>query len=54
MRRLDDTLRRYHSRAVDSVEVIEELIALAKDISAANARSGELGLSTEELNLAGA
>lgn len=26
--RLDDTLRRYHNRAVDSVQVIEELIAL--------------------------
>ena len=47
--RLDETLRRYHNRAVDSVQVIEELIALAKDISAANARSSELGLSTEEL-----
>jgi type I restriction enzyme R subunit len=47
--RLDDTLRRYHNRAVDSVQVIEELIALAKDISAANARSTELGLNSEEL-----
>ena len=47
--RLDDTLRRYHNRAVDSVQVIEELIALAKDISAASARSAELGLNTEEL-----
>ncbi|AWV20097.1 Type I restriction-modification system restriction subunit (plasmid) [Roseomonas mucosa] len=47
--RLDETLRRYHNRAVDSVQVIEELIALAKDISAANARGAELGLSTEEL-----
>jgi type I restriction enzyme R subunit len=47
--RLDDTLRRYHNRAVDSVQVIEELIALANDISAANARSEELGLSSEEL-----
>ncbi|MDR6954740.1 type I restriction enzyme R subunit [Ancylobacter sp. 3268] len=47
--RLDDALRRYHNRAVDSVQVIEELIALAKDISAANARSAELGLNTEEL-----
>lgn len=47
--RLDDTLRRYHNRAVDSVQVIEELIALAKDISAANARSAELGLNSEEL-----
>jgi type I restriction enzyme, R subunit len=47
--RLDDTLRRYHNRAVDSVQVIEELIALAKDISAASARSVELGLNTQEL-----
>jgi type I restriction enzyme R subunit len=47
--RLDETLRRYHNRAVDSLQVIEELIALAKDISAANARSSELGLNTEEL-----
>lgn len=47
--RLDDTLRRYHNRAVDSVQVIEELIALAKDISAANARSADLGLNPEEL-----
>lgn len=47
--RLDDTLRRYHNRAVDSVQVIEELIALAKDISAGNARSAELGLTSEEL-----
>ena len=30
--RLDETLRRYHNRAVDSLQVIEELIALAKDI----------------------
>jgi type I restriction enzyme R subunit len=47
--RLDETLRRYHNRAVDSVQVIEELIALAKDISAANARTLELGLNSEEL-----
>jgi type I restriction enzyme, R subunit len=47
--RLDETVRRYHNRAVDSVQVIEELIALAKDISAANARSTELGLTSEEL-----
>ena len=31
------------------MQVIEELIALAKDIGAANAWSAELGLSTEEL-----
>lgn len=47
--RLEETLRRYHNRAVDSVQVIEELISLAKDISAATERGAELGLSGEEL-----
>jgi type I restriction enzyme R subunit len=47
--RLDETLRRYHNRAVDSLQVIEELIALAKEIRATQARSGELGMSDEEL-----
>lgn len=47
--RLDDTIRRYHNRAVDSLQVIEELIALARDISAANTRGAELGLDSEEL-----
>ena len=47
--RLDDTLRRYHNRAVDSVQVIEELISLARDITASDARGTELGLNTEEL-----
>jgi type I restriction enzyme R subunit len=47
--RLEETLRKYHNRAVDSVQVIEELIALARDISAASARGMELGLNAEEL-----
>lgn len=47
--RLDETLRRYHNRAVDSVQVIEELIALAKEINESNARGAELGLNVEEL-----
>lgn len=47
--RLEETLRRYHNRAVDSVQVIEELIALAREIAAANMRGDELGLSPEEL-----
>ncbi len=47
--RLDETLRRYHNRAVDSVQVIEELIELARAVSAANARGTELGLTEEEL-----
>jgi type I restriction enzyme R subunit len=47
--RLDETLRRYHNRAVDSLQVIEELIALAKEIRATHARSAELGMSDEEM-----
>lgn len=47
--RLDETLRKYHNRAVDSVQVIEELIALAHDIKAHAARAAELGLSQEEV-----
>jgi type I restriction enzyme R subunit len=47
--RLDETLRRYHNRAVDSLQVIEELIALAVDLNAARARGEELGLNGEEL-----
>jgi type I restriction enzyme R subunit len=47
--RLDETLRKYHNRAVDSVQVIEELIALANDIRANAARAAELGLSQEEV-----
>lgn len=47
--RLEETLRRYHNRAVDSVQVIEELIALAREISAASARGTELDMSAEEL-----
>jgi|HubBroStandDraft_6_1064221.scaffolds.fasta_scaffold2802252_1 type I site-specific restriction-modification system R (restriction) subunit len=41
--------RRYHNRAVDSVQVIEELISLAKEISAEAARGTEPGLNNEEL-----
>jgi type I restriction enzyme R subunit len=47
--RLEETLRKYHNRAVDSVQVIEELIALARDISAASARGAQLGLTAEEV-----
>ncbi len=47
--RLDETLRRYHNRAVDSLQVIEELLALAADLQAARQRGEDLGLSGEEL-----
>ncbi|MEO7026725.1 MAG: DUF3387 domain-containing protein, partial [Caulobacteraceae bacterium] len=47
--RLEETLARYHNRAVDSLQVIEELIALAKDIGESRARGETLGLTDEEI-----
>ena len=46
---LEHTLRRYQNRAIEAAQVIEELIQLAKDLRAANARGEELGLSEDEL-----
>lgn len=46
---LEATIRRYHNRAIEAVEVIEELIRLAREIREANRRGEKLGLSEEEL-----
>jgi type I restriction enzyme R subunit len=46
---LEKALRRYQNRAVGTAQVIEELIQLAKDMRAAEARGESLGLSNEEL-----
>jgi type I restriction enzyme R subunit len=46
---LEETLRRYQNRAIEAAQVIEELIGLAKELRAAEARGEELGLSEEEL-----
>jgi type I restriction enzyme R subunit len=46
---LEQTLRRYQNRAIEAAQVIEELIALAKDIRAAASRGEELGLSEDEM-----
>ena len=46
---LERSIRRYQNRAIETAQVIEELIALAKDMRAANARGEELGLSEDEL-----
>lgn len=48
-RRLEDAVARYHSNAISTVEMIQELIAMAKDLQAASARGDELGLSAEEI-----
>jgi type I restriction enzyme R subunit len=46
---LEQTLRRYQNRAIKAAQVIEELIALAKDMRAAASRGEEVGLSEDEL-----
>lgn len=46
---LEQTLRRYQNRAIEAAQVIEELIGLARDMRAANARGEQLGLTEEEL-----
>jgi len=47
--RLEAAIARYHSNALTTVQVLEELIKLAKDIRAARARGEETGLSDEEI-----
>jgi type I restriction enzyme, R subunit len=46
---LERSVRRYQNRAIEAAQVIEELIALAKDMREADARGQELGLSDEEV-----
>ena len=46
---LEQALRKYQNRAVETAQVIEELIQLAKDMRAAQARGESLGLSEDEV-----
>ena len=46
---LEAALRRYQNRAVEAAQVIEELIALAREMRAANERGEALGLGKDEL-----
>ena len=46
---LERALLRYRNRAVEAAQVIEELIGLARDMRAADARGEQLGLTEEEL-----
>ena len=48
-RRLEEAVARYHANAISTVEMIQELIALAKEIKASASRGLEQGLSPEEL-----
>ncbi len=46
---LEATVRRYHNKQIQTVEVIEELIELAREVREAHRRGENLGLSEEEL-----
>jgi len=46
---LEQTIRRYQNRAIEAAQVIEEMIQLAKEMRAANARGEILGLTEDEL-----
>ena len=48
-RRLEEAIARYHSNAITTAEVLQELIGLARDIRAAHQRGEEEGLSQEEI-----
>ncbi|MEO6981641.1 MAG: DUF3387 domain-containing protein, partial [Edaphobacter sp.] len=47
--KLKRTLNGYHNRAISTMQVIDELIKLAKDIDAASKRGEELGLTDDEV-----
>ena len=47
--RLLETLRKYHNRAIETAQVIEELIQMAKDFQAAMKREEDLGLTPDEI-----
>ncbi|MEW6308065.1 MAG: type I restriction endonuclease subunit R [Bacillota bacterium] len=46
---LEQTIRRYQNRAIEAAQVIEELIALAREMREARARGEVLGLTEDEL-----
>ena len=49
--RLEDAISRYHANAITTAQVIQELIAIAKDIREARGRGEEQGPSPEEVAL---
>ena len=46
---LENAIKRYQNRAIETAQVIEELIALAKELREADRRGEELGLTEEEM-----
>ncbi|AKB60824.1 type I restriction endonuclease subunit R [Methanosarcina mazei] len=47
--RLEETLRKYNNRAIETAQVIEELIQMAKEFQEALKRNDELGLQPDEV-----
>jgi hypothetical protein len=47
--KLEKTISRYRNRAIETVQVIEELLALAKEMKAAQKRGPDLRLTEDEL-----
>ncbi|GMV63770.1 MAG: hypothetical protein AMXMBFR74_29370 [Parvibaculum sp.] len=47
--RLEAAIARYHTNAISTVEVMQELIDLAKDVRAARQRGAEEGLTQDEI-----
>mmetsp|Transcript_23662 Transcript_23662/g.42112 ORF Transcript_23662/g.42112 Transcript_23662/m.42112 type:complete len:1047 (+) Transcript_23662:5622-8762(+) len=47
--RLEAAVARYHANAITSLEMIQELVDMAKELSASSLRGEDLGLSAEEL-----
>ena len=48
-KRLEDAVARYHANAISAVEMITELITIAKDIRESRKRGDESGLTPEEI-----
>ncbi len=46
---LEQSVRKYQNRAIETAQIIEELIGLAKKMRAANARGETMGLSDDEV-----
>jgi len=46
---LEEAMRRYQNRAIETVQIIEELIGLAKEIKEADQRGHSLGLTDDEV-----
>lgn len=46
---LENAIRKYQNRAIETAQVIEDLIALARDLREANQRGEKLGLTDDEV-----